>query len=78
MRLLAQARNPYSLSWLWIPGSRKSAPRNDDSICVRKALIANHFPVCSTNASRKRLRSSAAASETAQKVRPSLLQFSML
>ena len=20
MRLLAQARNPYSLSWLWIPG----------------------------------------------------------
>src|ERR1700722_3787137 len=22
MRLLAQARNPYSRSWLWIPGSR--------------------------------------------------------
>jgi len=21
MRLLAQARNPYSLPWLWIPGS---------------------------------------------------------
>jgi len=28
---LAQARNPYSLSWLWIPGSLASlAPRNDD------------------------------------------------
>ena len=29
MRHLAQARNPYSLRWLWIPGSL--APRNDDS-----------------------------------------------
>ena len=30
MRRLAQARNPYSLSWLWIPGSLVSlAPRND-------------------------------------------------
>src|ERR1700737_3373426 len=30
MRLLAQARNPYSRSWLWIPGSLVSlAPRND-------------------------------------------------
>ena len=30
MRLLAQTRNPYSLSWLWIPGSLVSlAPRND-------------------------------------------------
>src|SRR5580704_19602233 len=28
MRLLAQARNPYSRSWLWIPGSRYRAPRN--------------------------------------------------
>src|SRR5258708_26099057 len=26
MRLLAQARNPYSLSWLWIPGSRFARP----------------------------------------------------
>jgi hypothetical protein len=26
MRLLAQARNPYSLSWLWIPGSRYARP----------------------------------------------------
>ena len=25
MRHLAQARNPYSLSWLWIPGSRQEA-----------------------------------------------------
>src|SRR5713101_2298192 len=30
MRRLAQARNPYPPSWLWIPGSRKSAPRNDE------------------------------------------------
>jgi hypothetical protein len=42
MRLLAQARNPYSPSWLWIPGSlaqrkidarinfvARLAPRND-------------------------------------------------
>jgi phenylacetate-CoA ligase len=30
MPLLAQARNPYSSSWLWIPGSLDSlAPRND-------------------------------------------------
>src|SRR5439155_17672114 len=27
---VARARNPYSLSWLWIPGSLASlAPRND-------------------------------------------------
>ena len=26
MRLLAQARNPYSRSWLWIPGSRCARP----------------------------------------------------
>jgi hypothetical protein len=31
----AQAWNPYSLSWLWIPGSRKSAPRNDGRISIR-------------------------------------------
>src|SRR3981081_1094714 len=31
MRLLARARNPYSLSWLWIPGSLALlAPRNDE------------------------------------------------
>src|ERR1019366_3149446 len=30
MCLLAQARNPFSRSWLWIPGSIASlAPRND-------------------------------------------------
>src|SRR5712671_1379359 len=30
MRRLAQARNPYSRSWLWIPGTLVSlAPRND-------------------------------------------------
>jgi hypothetical protein len=26
MRLLAQARNPYSRRWLWIPGSRFARP----------------------------------------------------
>src|SRR6266403_3333234 len=32
MRLSAQARNPYSRSWLWIPGSLATLPpRNDDS-----------------------------------------------
>src|SRR5258708_13529231 len=36
MRHLAQARNPYSRWWLWIPGSRKSAPRNDDREATRK------------------------------------------
>jgi hypothetical protein len=25
-RLLAQARNPYTRSWLWIPGSRFARP----------------------------------------------------
>src|SRR5438552_16620895 len=33
MRLLAQARNPYSRSWLWIPGSLVSlTPRNDTGL----------------------------------------------
>src|SRR6266404_5064574 len=33
MRHLAQARNPYSRSWLWIPGSLVSlAPRNDEDM----------------------------------------------
>src|SRR5258708_37877272 len=36
MRHLAQARNPYSRWWLWIPGSRVSlAPRNDVSVSPR-------------------------------------------
>src|ERR1700682_1522447 len=36
MRHLAQARNPYSRWWLWIPGSIVSlAPRNDDFIFSR-------------------------------------------
>jgi len=30
MRHLAQARNPYSLSWLWIPGSRFARPGMTD------------------------------------------------
>src|SRR5216684_6872757 len=36
MRHLAQARNPYSLSWLWIPCSLVSlAPRNDAASSIR-------------------------------------------
>src|SRR5260370_17425540 len=36
MRLLAQARNPYSQLWLWIPGSLASlAPRNDGIVWSR-------------------------------------------
>ena len=34
MRRLAQARNPYSLSWLWIPGSRFARP----------GMTKNYFP----------------------------------
>src|SRR3954471_16754932 len=41
MRHLAQARNPYSRSWLWIPGSLVSlAPRND---IFRNPSRANAF-----------------------------------
>jgi hypothetical protein len=39
----AQARNPYSAQGLWIPGSRKSAPRNDERcahrIRCRRAML---------------------------------------
>src|SRR6266404_7535449 len=36
MRHLAQARNPYSRSWLWIPGSLVLlAPRNDGDCCLQ-------------------------------------------
>src|SRR3981081_1102889 len=39
---LARARNPYSRSWLWIPGSLVSlAPRNDNQECsLRRWLDA--------------------------------------
>jgi hypothetical protein len=36
MRRLAQARNPYSRSWLWIPGSRFARPGMTDWISERK------------------------------------------
>src|SRR6202040_3180275 len=43
MRHLAQARNPYSRSWLWIPGSRASlAPRND-KVATNMLATANPF-----------------------------------
>src|SRR5450432_3998094 len=39
MRHLAQARNPKSLSWLWIPGSLASlAPRNDEGGLMQTRL----------------------------------------
>src|SRR6266481_3338177 len=47
MRLLAQARNPYSRWWLWIPGSLALlAPRNDDMITrsARSRAPARAFP----------------------------------
>src|SRR6202011_2391965 len=34
MHLLAQARNPYSRSWLWIPGSLASLAPRDQRIIV--------------------------------------------
>jgi hypothetical protein len=37
MRHLAQARNPYSLSWLWIPGSRFARPGMTGSGLLRGA-----------------------------------------
>src|SRR5580698_11431930 len=41
MRRLAQARNPYSLQGLWIPGSLASlTPRNDDPICRAARRLA--------------------------------------
>src|SRR5712691_1231557 len=39
MRLLAQARNPYSLSWLWIPGSRFARPGMTEFCNSRKGRI---------------------------------------
>ena len=42
MRLLAQTRNPYSQSWLWIPGSLVSlAPRNDEN-CFANRVALRH------------------------------------
>src|SRR5689334_13772339 len=38
MRLLAQARNPYSRAWLWIPGSRFARPGMTTSL-----LPSNHL-----------------------------------
>jgi hypothetical protein len=51
MRHLAQARNPRSPRWLWIPGSRKSAPRNDN-YC---------FFLCAASAANRSLRRSVSA-----------------
>src|SRR3954469_23582709 len=36
MRLLAQARNPYSRWWLWIPGSRSARPGM--TVCSKLAV----------------------------------------
>jgi hypothetical protein len=37
MRHLAQARNPYSLSWLWIPGSRFARPGMTEAAAARSS-----------------------------------------
>src|SRR6266478_317521 len=43
MRRKAQARNPYSRSWLWIPGSFASlTPRNDDGRSGTQKLQSQH------------------------------------
>src|SRR5665213_870543 len=39
---LAQARNPYSRSWLWIPGSRSARP-GMTTVRVGKAKRAHHL-----------------------------------
>jgi hypothetical protein len=40
---LAQARNPYSLRWLWIPDSLASlAPRNDSDIFSAPPSLQRH------------------------------------
>src|SRR5882757_10071358 len=38
MRLFAQARNPYSRSWLWIPGSLASLPPRNDELSYPQFL----------------------------------------
>src|SRR5229473_1308602 len=55
-RALARARNPYSRSWLWIPGSLVSlAPRNDDfyfyECNLRRLVLAGTTPWVSLNSS---------------------------
>ena len=42
MRHLAQARNPYSLSWLWIPGSRFARPGMTNRIQFSNSTISRH------------------------------------
>src|SRR5437762_8449298 len=42
MRPLAQARNPYSRSWLWIPGSRFARPGMTISIILHRHLPMPH------------------------------------
>src|SRR5216684_580380 len=43
MRRLAQARNPYSRSWLWIPGSRFARPGMTNQL--------SQYPPCDTGTS---------------------------
>src|SRR5216684_256642 len=45
----AQARNPYSLSWLWIPGSLASqSPRNDGAQIALSSLKIKALTVHAT------------------------------
>jgi hypothetical protein len=41
MRRLAQARNPYSQSWLWIPGSRFARPGMTEVVMKLRIRISN-------------------------------------
>src|SRR3984885_2512740 len=43
MRHLAQARNPYSRRWLWIPGSRFARPGMTTSILARSRQMPLHL-----------------------------------
>ena len=55
MRLLAQARNPYSLQGLWIPGSRYARPGMTNVMFVMQ--LASGQPM-SRNTASTTLRSS--------------------
>src|SRR6266700_4083694 len=43
MRRLAQARNPYSLSWLWIPGSRFARPGMTTILLLARSRLDLHI-----------------------------------
>ena len=65
MRRLAQARNPYSRYWLWIPGSSLRDPRNDDEPAVQRTFISTQRnSASSTEHARRRNHATPGVSET--------------